>query len=77
MPTKKLNFEDSIRRLEEIVTLLEQGDAGLEQSLALFEEGTGLMRRCADLLDKAEQKVAMLKVDANGQPEQAPFSEEE
>jgi len=57
---KKLNFEQSMIRLEEIVTLLEQGEAPLEQSLTLFEEGAGLLRSCTVLLDQAEQKVKLL-----------------
>ena len=39
---KELSFEDNISRLEEIVSLLERGDAQLKDSLALFEEGTKL-----------------------------------
>lgn len=77
MPVKKIDFEQSMKRLEEIVELLERGEAGLEESLALFEEGSGLMRRCAKLLDEAEQKVTMLKVGANGEPEEVPFTGEE
>lgn len=77
MAEKKLDFEQSMARLEEIVALLERGEAPLEQALALFEEGTGLMRRCSDLLDKAEQKVALLKVGPEGQPEEVPFQGEE
>lgn len=75
--TKKPNFEQAMARLEQIVTLLEQGEAPLEESLALFEEGTGLMRHCSVLLDNAEQKVAMLKVGDQGQPEEVPFDREE
>ncbi len=61
MPAKKqLTFEQSMARLEEIVTALEKGDAPLEEALALFEEGTGLMKQCSAALDKAEQKVAKL-----------------
>ena len=43
MKQKKLNFEDSLKRLEEIVAHLEEGDLPLEQSRALFEEGTALV----------------------------------
>lgn len=77
MAGKKLNFEQSMARLEEIVGLLERGEAPLEDALALFEEGTKLMRSCSELLDKAEQKVTLLKVGAEGQPEQVPFDKEE
>ncbi|MBQ3135343.1 MAG: exodeoxyribonuclease VII small subunit [Oscillospiraceae bacterium] len=77
MATKKLDFEQSMARLEEIVALLEKGEAPLEQSLALFEEGTKLMANCSALLDKAEQQVSLLKVGAEGQPEEVPFDTEE
>lgn len=77
MAEKKRNFEQSMARLEEIVGLLERGEAPLEEALALFEEGTKLMRNCSELLDKAEQKVMLLKVGSDGQPEQVPFGKEE
>ena len=62
-----------MQRLEEIVTLLERGEAPLEQSLALFEEGAGLLKGCTQLLDQAEQKVLVLKAGPDGQPEAGPF----
>jgi len=77
MAGKKLNFEQSMARLEEIVGLLERGEAPLEEALALFEEGTKLMRTCSALLDNAEQKVAMLKVGPEGQPQEVSFAGEE
>ena len=77
MAARKLSFEQSMARLEEIVGLLERGEAPLEESLALFEEGTKLMRTCSAMLDKAEQKVTLLKVGAQGQPEEVPFDGEE
>ena len=73
MAKKELTFEQSIARLDEIVRLLERGDATLENSLSLFEEGTALIRRCGKLLDTAEQKVVMLKKGADGAPEELPF----
>lgn len=60
MAEKKLSFEQAMKRLEEIVTALEKGEAPLEESLALFEEGSKLLRQCAGMLDKAEQKVTKL-----------------
>ena len=60
MAAKKLTFEQSMSRLEEIVDLLEKGDAPLEQAMALFEEGAKLLRECTAKLDQAEQKVAKL-----------------
>ena len=60
MAGKKLDFEQSMARLEEIVGLLERGDAPLDEAMALFEEGAKLMRECTKRLDQAEQKVTLL-----------------
>ncbi len=75
MAAKKLSFEESMARLDEIVKLLERGDRPLEEALALFEEGTKLIRSCGRLLDEAEQKVSKLRPGADGAPEEAPFEE--
>ena len=73
---KKLDFEQSMARLEEIVGLLERGDAPLDEAMALFEEGAKLMRECTKRLDQAEQKVTLLTAGPDGQPEEQPFGEE-
>jgi len=70
---KKFQFEQAMARLEEIVNTLERGDAPLEESLSLFEEGAKLMKQCSDLLDKAEQKVTKLTVTADGELIEVPF----
>lgn len=67
------SFEQSLARLEEIVKLLERGDAPLAESLGLFEEGAGLIKSCGKLLDEAEQKVVQLRKSADGSPEELPF----
>lgn len=72
---KKLNFEVSMSRLEEIVSLLERGDAPLEQAMALFEEGAKLLRECTAQLDQAEQKVVLLTAGEDGEPKEQPFEE--
>lgn len=73
---EKFVFEMAMKRIEEIVRLLERGDAPLDQSLALFEEGTGLIKKCSAALDQAEQKVSLLVKGPQG-PEQAPFEMQE
>ena len=73
---KKQDFEGSMLRLEEIVGLLERGDAPLEQAMTLFEEGAKLLRECTAQLDAAEQKVMLLTADSNGEPVERPFGEE-
>lgn len=77
MAQKKQSFESSMTRLEEIVALLEGGQAPLEQSLSLFEEGAGLLKQCATLLDDAEQKVLLLTAGKDGMPVTSPFNEVE
>lgn len=54
MAVKKKSFEESMKRLEEIVSQLERGESSLDQSLKLFEEGTGLAAHCTQMLDQAE-----------------------
>lgn len=76
MAEKKPTFEEAMDRLEQIVAQMERGDAPLEESLTLFEEGTRLLKQCTGLLDKAEQKVILLTRDAQGQSQEAPFVEE-
>jgi exodeoxyribonuclease VII small subunit len=73
---KKLQFEESMARLEEIVALLERGEAPLEEAMALFEEGAKLLRECTKQLDAAEQKVTLLTAGDEGQPVEQPFPEE-
>ena len=75
MAGKKKSFEESMTRLEEIVGLLERGDAPLEESMAFFEEGAKLLRECTAQLDKAEQKVTLLTAGLRGEPEEHPFEE--
>lgn len=56
-----MNFEESIKRLDEIIKALEDGKIDLDRSLALFEEGAGIIKNCNKMLDDAEQKVTILK----------------
>ena len=57
---EQLTFEQAAARIDEIVASLEKGDAQLDKSLALFEEGVKLIEQCGTMLDKAEQKIVML-----------------
>lgn len=60
---QKNTFEDSLSRLEEIGKVLDEGDMGLEDSIALFEEGVQLSKSCISALKKAELKITELKND--------------
>ena len=62
-------FEDSVRRLGEIVERLEGGELPLEESLKLFEEGVQLARASQARLDRAEKRIEqLLTVDEEGNP---------
>ena len=63
---KKVTFEEALARLEEIVRAMESGSAKLDESLALFEEGVGLVKFCTGELDSAEQKVKILQAGDDG-----------
>lgn len=54
------NYEKALKRLEEIVAVLEEGGQPLEKTLELFSEGTALLNSCAKYLDNAEQKIITL-----------------
>ena len=70
----ELDFEDALRRLEDVVDTLERGEPGLSEALAKYEEGVRLLARCQGLLDRAERSVALLSgVDEAGEPVTAPF----
>ena len=71
---KKQNFEGSMARREEIVSLLERGDAPLDQAMALFEEGAKLLRECTKQLDEAEQRVTLLTAGKDGEIVEEPFA---
>ena len=77
MATKKLSFEQSLARLDEIVRHLEKGDLPLKDALSLFEEGTSLIKNCGVMLDEAEQQVVKLKKGDDRQPVELPFEGEQ
>ncbi|MGM9618718.1 MAG: exodeoxyribonuclease VII small subunit [Oscillospiraceae bacterium] len=74
---KKQSFEEKMRRLEEIAAALEKGDAPLEDSLKLFQEGTKLIADCGSQLETAEQQVVQLMKGADGAPVELPFESAE
>ena len=77
MNEKNATFEQNMARLEQIVRTLERGDAPLEETLKLFEEGTGLVRACGALLDQAELQVKEVMVGPDGAPVEGDFTDEE
>jgi len=65
MAKTKTTFEAALRRLEEIVETLENGELSLEESIKIFEEGVGLTRNCSRQLEEAEQKVTRLLAETD------------
>jgi exodeoxyribonuclease VII small subunit len=64
----QLSFERAIEELETIVKRLEGGKVPLEESVAIYERGELLKRRCEDLLRQAEARVEKITLDAAGKP---------
>lgn len=76
MNEKNMTFEQSMQRLEQIVRTLERGDAQLDESLKLFQEGTELVRACGKLLDEAELSVKKVLTAPDGAPILEEFADE-
>ncbi len=70
-------FESQMERLEEIVRQLERGEVPLNESIKLFEEGTKLSAALGKILDKAEQKVSIMRETPQGEIKEEPFGTEE
>ena len=70
MPSKKINtatsFEQSLRRLEQIVDELEQGEVPLDDALKMYEEGIELSKACVEKLTQAELRIKKLSKDMRG-----------
>ena len=63
-----MSFEEAMAELERVVGQLESGNVDLEKSIALYERGTALKAHCETKLNDAQEKVAAIVLDANGQP---------
>lgn len=68
MPISEMSFEAAMRELEQVVGQLERGDVELEKSIALYERGAELKKRCEAKLKEAEEKVAAITLDGDGTP---------
>jgi exodeoxyribonuclease VII small subunit len=71
----EMTFEQAIARLEQIVRALDGGNAPLDESLALFEEGVALVKLCNSKLDKAEQRVKILVAGTDGEMSEIDFND--
>lgn len=76
MAEEKEQFEEILKRLEEIVEKIESTGLGLEESMALYEEGIKKVEKLNTILSAAREKVMKLVTDKNGNPSLTPFNEE-
>ena len=76
MNENNTSFEMNMQRLEQIVRILERGDAPLEDSMKLFQEGTELVRDCSKLLDDAQLQVKKIMTAPDGSPVEEDFDHE-
>lgn len=73
---KKIDFEASLGKLEQLVDQMEEGELSLEDSLKAFEDGVKLTRECQQALVEAEQKINLL-MEKNGELVSEPYEPEE
>ena len=72
----KENFEESIKKLETIVTELENGNLSLDESMNKFEEGMKVAKQCNNILETAEKKITIL-LEKDGELKEEKFETEE
>jgi exodeoxyribonuclease VII small subunit len=76
-PGNELTFEQALAELEQIVRRLEEGNVGLSESLAQYEQGVKRLKECYGLLERAERRIELLeRVDADGEAVTRPFDHE-
>jgi len=65
-PVDEMSFEQAMAELEQVLSKLERGDVALDESITLYERGDALKKRCEQKLKEAEEKVAAITTDADG-----------
>ena len=71
---EKINFEDTMKKLEEIATQLEKGNLTLDESVEKFEEGMKLSKQCSKTLEEAEKRITILLKNEEGNLEEQNFT---
>lgn len=66
-PVEEMSFEDAMAELERVVGQLERGDVALDESIKLYERGAALKARCEVKLKEAEEKVAAITLNKDGE----------
>lgn len=64
-----------MKRLDAIVTAMESGEIGIEDSITQYEEAMKLAEQCRTILREAEQRIRKIQLDADGTPQAVPFDE--
>jgi len=72
-----MKFEEGLRKLENIVSTLDEGQVALDDALALFKEGLNLTKELSKALDDIERKVEVLVRKEDGSIERKPFLQED
>lgn len=67
-PVDQMSFEEAMKELETVVNQLESGEVELEKSIALYDRGAQLKAHCESKLKSAEEKIAAITLDGNGNP---------
>jgi exodeoxyribonuclease VII small subunit len=68
-------FETALEELERVVEQLESGDLSLEEALAAFEKGVGLVKQCNQKLNEVERRLELLVKDKEGKLELQPVED--
>ena len=71
-PEKPITFEQALANLEKIVTDVEQGKIGLEQSIDQYEQGMKLIKHCRTILEAAEKRIETIAQDTPAPPDDDP-----
>ena len=75
--TPPKTFEEALAELEQILTEIEGGEVGLEESLLKYERGNFLIQHCRGVLNSAEKQIEVLSKSADGSVQSTPLNEPE
>ena len=71
---ENINFEESMKQLEDIVQELESGELTLDDSMKKFEEWIQISKKCSNYLEEAEKKISILVKKEDETIEESDFS---
>lgn len=74
--TPPKSFEEALAELEQILTDIEGGEVGLEESLVKYERGNFLIGHCRGVLNRAEKQIELLSKASDGELEAQPLTDE-